>query len=93
VGATLDLEPLMRRAEVDARTALFGEGPGGVLVSGARESLLELSATANAAGVGFLALGAVGERGIGIAAGTARIDISLEEARSLFESALAERLS
>ena len=93
VGATLDLEPLVRRAEVDARTALFGEGPGGVLVSGPRESLLELSTTANAAGVGFLALGTVGGRGIEIAAGTARIDISLEEARSLFESALAERLS
>ena len=57
-GATLDLEPLMRRAEVDGRTALFGEGPGGVVVSGPRDALLELSA--NAAGVGFLALGAVG---------------------------------
>jgi phosphoribosylformylglycinamidine synthase len=93
VGATLDLEPLMRRAEVDARTALFGEGPGGVVVSGPRDSLLELSTTANGAGVGFLALGTVGGGGIEIAAGTARIDISLEDARSLFDSALAERLS
>ena len=93
VGATLDLEPLMRRAEVDARTALFGEGPGGIVVSGPRDALLELSATANAAGVGFLALGTVGGAGIAIAAGTARIDISLEDAGSLFESALAERLS
>jgi phosphoribosylformylglycinamidine (FGAM) synthase-like enzyme len=91
IGATLDLEPLMRRAEVDGRTALFGEGPGGVVVAGPRAALLELSA--NAAGVGFLALGAVGGRGIAIAAGTARIDISLEDAGSLFESALAERLS
>jgi phosphoribosylformylglycinamidine (FGAM) synthase-like enzyme len=93
VGVTVDLEPLMRRAEVDAHTALFGEGPGGVLVSGPRDSLLELSARANAAGVGFLALGTVGGAGIGIAAGTARIDISLEDAGSLFESALAEKLS
>jgi len=90
-GATLDLEPLMRRAEVDGRTALFGEGPGGVVVAGPRDALLELSA--NAAGVGFLALGAVGGGGIAIAAGTARIDISLEDAGSLFESALAETLS
>ena len=37
VGATLDLEPLMRRAEVDGRTALFGEGPGGVVVAGPRD--------------------------------------------------------
>jgi phosphoribosylformylglycinamidine (FGAM) synthase-like enzyme len=91
VGATLDLEPLMRRAEVDGRTALFGEGPGGVIVSGPRETLLELSA--NAAGVGFLALGTVGGAGIEISAGTARIETSLEDAGSLFESALAERLS
>ena len=91
VGATLDLEPLMRRAEVDARTVLFGEGPGGVVVSGPRDALLELSA--RAAGVGFLALGAVGGAAVQIAAGAARIDISLEDARNLFESALAERLS
>jgi phosphoribosylformylglycinamidine synthase len=91
VGASLDLEPMMRRAEVDGRTALFGEGPGGVVVAGPRDALLELSA--NAAGVGFLALGVLGAAGIAIAAGTARIDISLEDAGSLFESALAEKLS
>jgi hypothetical protein len=61
------------------------------VVAGVRDALLELSA--NAAGVGFLALGAVGGGGIAIAAGTARIDISLEDAGRLFESALAERLS
>jgi phosphoribosylformylglycinamidine synthase len=93
VGVALDLEPLMHRAQVDARTALFGEGPGGIVVSGPRDALLELSATANAAGVGFLALGTLGGAGIGIAAGTARIDISLEDAGSLFDSALAERIS
>jgi phosphoribosylformylglycinamidine synthase len=92
VGATLDLEPLMHRAGVDARTALFGEGPGGILVSGPRDALLELSASANAAGVDLLALGTVGGAGIEIAAGTARIDISLEDAGSLFESALADEL-
>jgi len=92
-GVTLDLEPLMRRAEVDGRTALFGEGPGGVVVSGPRAALLELSARANEARVGFLAVGSIGGAGIGIAAGTARIDISLEDAGIVFESALAERLS
>jgi phosphoribosylformylglycinamidine (FGAM) synthase-like enzyme len=90
-GATLDLEPLMRRAEVDANTALFGEGPGGVVVSGSRDALLQLSASA--ADVGFLALGSVGGANIEVAAGTARIEVSLEDAGSLFDSALAERLS
>jgi phosphoribosylformylglycinamidine synthase len=93
VGAILDLEPLMRRAEVDARTALFGEGPGGIVVSGPRDALVELSATANRDGIGFLALGTVGGPCIEIAAGAARIDLSLEDAGSLFDSALAERLS
>jgi phosphoribosylformylglycinamidine synthase len=91
VGAALDLEPLMRRAEVDGRTALFGEGPGGVVVSGTRAALLELSS--QAAAVGFLALGTVGGSAIAIAAGAARIEVSLEDAGSLFDSALAERLS
>jgi phosphoribosylformylglycinamidine synthase len=93
VGVTLDLEPLMRRAGVDARTTLFGEGPGGIVVAGRRAALVELSAAATGAGVGFLALGTVGGAGIAIAAGAARIDFSLEDAGSLFESALAERLS
>jgi hypothetical protein len=39
----VNFEPLMRRADVDAETALFGEGPGGILVSGPREELLALS--------------------------------------------------
>jgi hypothetical protein len=43
--------------------------------------------------VGFLALGTVGGSAIAIAAGAATIDISLEDAGSLFESALAERIS
>ncbi|MGB0871551.1 MAG: phosphoribosylformylglycinamidine synthase subunit PurL [Solirubrobacterales bacterium] len=69
-GAEIDVAPLverMRRAYPDAdpaqhvETALFGEGPGGIVVAGTRESLLQLSNEAK--NVGFLALGtAVGER-------------------------------
>jgi phosphoribosylformylglycinamidine synthase len=91
VGVELDLEPLARRAAVDGRTALFGEGPGGILVSGSREALLELSR--NAAGVGFLALGRVGGSNIDLAAPDARLGISVEDAGDLFDSALANRLS
>ena len=90
-GATLDLEPLMRRAGVDGRTALFGEGPGGIVVSGPREALLELST--KAAGVGFLALGQVGGDDDRLAAAAARIDISVEDAGGLFDSVLANRVS
>ena len=86
VGATLDLEPLIRRAEVDPRAALFGEGPGGVVVSGPRESLMELSK--KAAGSGFLALGTVGGERLRLTAGAATIDVSVEDAGSVFSSSL-----
>ena len=91
VGATLDLEPLARRAGVDGRTALFGEGPGGIVVSGPREVLLQLSTKAT--GVGFLALGQVGGGAIALAAPDARLGISVEDAGDLFNFALVSRVS
>jgi phosphoribosylformylglycinamidine (FGAM) synthase-like enzyme len=89
VGVTLELEPLMRRADVDAVAALFGEGPGGVVVSGPREALMELSS--RAAGVGFLALGSVGGDTIRIGAAAATIELLVEGARGVFETGLADK--
>src|SRR5206468_2493072 len=66
VGVSLDLEPLLQRGKVDATTALFGEGPGGIVISGSREQLMEVSK--EAASVGFLALGSVGGEAIRLAA-------------------------
>ena len=86
VGVTLDLEPLMRRADVDAQTAFFGEGPAGIVVSGPRDALMELSK--EAASVGFLALGTTGGDAIQLTAGAATIALPVEEARSVFGSAL-----
>jgi phosphoribosylformylglycinamidine synthase II len=91
VGVRLDLDPLLRREQLDPETALFGEGPGGIVVSGPREALMALSNRARTAG--FLALGTVGGSAIEIASGTARIDLSVEEAGRLFHSGLPARLS
>jgi phosphoribosylformylglycinamidine synthase II len=91
VGATLDLDPLLHREGIEPEEALFGEGPGGIVVSGPREELLELSR--RAARVGFLALGQVGGGDIRIAAGAARIDQSVEEAGGLFDPGLTDRIS
>jgi phosphoribosylformylglycinamidine synthase len=91
VGATLDLAPLIRREELEPEAALFGEGPGGIIVTGAREPLLELSR--RAARMGFLALGQVGGGDVRIAAGAARIDISVEQAGGLFNSGLTDKVS
>ncbi len=91
VGATLDLEPLMRRAGVDGDTALFGEGPAGFVVCGPRDVLLELS---NRAGTGmFLALGTVGGDSLRISAGGATLHESIENARGVFDHSLSDRLS
>jgi phosphoribosylformylglycinamidine (FGAM) synthase-like enzyme len=91
VGATVDLAPLLHRERIDAETGLFGEGPGGIVVSASRDALMQLSN--EAAGVGFLALGTVGGDELRIAAGDGTIDMSIEEAGRLFDSALADRLS
>jgi phosphoribosylformylglycinamidine synthase len=91
VGVELDLQPLLEREKVGAQTALFGEGPGGIVVSGPREELMAISHRAR--GVGFLALGKVGGDALEITAGTARIDLSVDEADRLFHSGLPARLS
>jgi phosphoribosylformylglycinamidine synthase subunit PurL len=93
VGAEIDLGPLIQRerGHLDPEAALFGEGPGGVVVSGPREALLALSNRAR--GVGFLALGTVGGGDLRIAAGAATIGLSVEEAGRLFYSGLPARLS
>jgi phosphoribosylformylglycinamidine synthase len=88
-GVMLDLAPLMRRAAVDAETALFGEGPGGIVVSGPRETLMELSK--DAARVGFLALGSVAGERIRITADDATIDIAVVDARRAFQTGLADQ--
>jgi phosphoribosylformylglycinamidine synthase len=89
VGVSLELEPLIRRAGVDAEAALFGEGPGGIVISGARESLMELSK--DAAAVGFVALGTLGGDVIRLTASAATIELSVEEARRVFDSGLADK--
>jgi phosphoribosylformylglycinamidine synthase subunit PurL len=91
VGAEIDLDPLIHRERIDPEAALFGEGPGGVVVSGPREALLALSNRAH--GVGFLAIGTVRGPDLRIAAGAATIALSVEEAGRLFHSGLPARLS
>jgi phosphoribosylformylglycinamidine synthase II len=89
VGVSLDLEPLAHRANVDPLSALFGEGPGGVIVSGPRESLMKLSQ--KAAGVGFLALGSLGGDQVRLACADATIAVSVDDARRVFETGLADK--
>lgn len=103
VGAEIDITPLIERmsraypeADTDqhSETALFGEGPGGIVVAGSREALLALSNRAKS--VGFLALGTVGGellRISGPSAATGEITLDVESISRLHADALQERAS
>jgi phosphoribosylformylglycinamidine (FGAM) synthase-like enzyme len=102
-GATIDATPLVeriRRAYPDAephqhaRTALFGEGPGGIVVAGTREDLLALSSAA--ANVGFLALGQTGGDRLAITETTGtlgEVALTTSEIQRIHGNALAERVA
>ena len=93
-GVGADARPRAADAPRGGRRAhgAVRRGPGGVVVSGPREALLELERAGGRRGLPGARHGGR-RRGIAIAAGAATIEVSLEDARSLFESALAERLS
>ena len=77
----------MRRAEVDARTALFGEGPGGVVVSGPRETrCMELSTAKRCRERASWRSARWAASAFAITAGAATIDVSVEDARSVFSN-------
>ena len=80
-GCRVDLAPLVERG-CSAEEALFGEGPGGFLVSGKREALDSL---------GAIAIGQVGGREIEIVAGGRDVQLGIEAAESAWRS-LARRL-
>jgi phosphoribosylformylglycinamidine synthase len=76
IGAEANLEPLRERG-CTPEEALFGEGPGGFLVSGDQATLEELGAAL---------LGEVGGEAIEIAAGDRSLAVSLAEARDAWQS-------
>jgi phosphoribosylformylglycinamidine synthase subunit PurL len=82
-GCRVDLQHLRERG-CTPEEALFGEGPGGFVVSGERAKLEELGATL---------LGQVGGEAIEIAAGDRSLTLSLADAESAWRSlpAQAER--
>ena len=102
-GATIDAGPLVERVkrafpdaspDEHARTALFGEGPGGIVVAGSREDMLALSS--EAASVGFLALGSTGGQVLSISEPTGTLkEVSLpsSELQRIHGSAIDERIA
>jgi phosphoribosylformylglycinamidine synthase len=92
VGARVDLAPLMARLPTDdPDVALFGEGVGGVLVSGPLETIEGLAEEANAETL--ILLGEVEGESLELTAGVATLSLPVEEARAAHERGLPDRFS
>ena len=77
LGCQVDLQPLRERG-CSPEEALFGEGPGGFVLSGEREKLEALADR----GVEVLLLGKVGGDAVEIAAGDRSLSLDLGSAKS-----------
>jgi phosphoribosylformylglycinamidine synthase subunit PurL len=70
---------------------LFGEGPGGVIVSGPPDSIAELKAAAG--DVPVVRLGETGGDALVIAAGAATLQLSIEDLKTAHEQAIPDLLT
>jgi phosphoribosylformylglycinamidine synthase len=90
-GAELDLDPLVEARGCSGETALFGEGPGGILLSVPPDAAEEIPAIAERDGVSALNLGRAGGDRIEIAAAEREVSVALTDAERAWRS-LGERI-
>jgi len=90
-GARVDASAFPGFDGLDAQTALFGEGPGGYVLAGAREDLEALAGEAAAAGVPMTLVGAAEGDALRIAAAGGELETALAEAERAWSS-LAGRM-
>jgi phosphoribosylformylglycinamidine (FGAM) synthase-like enzyme len=91
VGVDADLDGLVELRGCSGETALFGEGPGGVLLSLPPAEAEALAAAAGEAGVDALVLGAATGDRLEIAAAEREVSVALADAATAWRS-LAERV-
>ena len=82
IGCRADLAPLLGERGCSSEEALFGEGPGGFVLSGARAALESLATEA----VEVQIIGETGGDSVDIAAGEAQLSVSLADALAAWES-------
>jgi phosphoribosylformylglycinamidine synthase subunit PurL len=87
VGCTLDLDPLIEARGCSGETALFGEGPGGFLITGERSRIEAIGS----GDVDVLILGQAGGDRIEIEAAEASVGVALGDAERAWRS-LSDRL-
>ena len=90
IGARIDLEGLVARVG-DGEAAVFGEGAGGVLVSGPIASLRPLSSRPDVGGV--LWLGETGGESLELKAGAASLSLPVAEVLAAYERGIPDRFS
>jgi phosphoribosylformylglycinamidine synthase len=86
VGARLDLDPLIELRGCSGETALFGEGPGGILLAVAAQELNALNERAARTGVDVLRLGQAGGERLEIAAAERDVSVPLAQAEDAWRS-------
>jgi phosphoribosylformylglycinamidine synthase subunit PurL len=86
VGCRADLDPLVEERGISGETALFGEGPGGFVISGERRRLEGLASGT----LTVLVIGEVGGEAVEIEAAEQSLSMPLAEAESAWRS-LGER--
>jgi phosphoribosylformylglycinamidine synthase len=89
LGCRVDLDPLVEQRGVSGEAALFGEGPGGFVLSGARAALEGLAS----ARLPLLVIGEVGGEAIDVEAAEQSLSLPLDEAAAAWRSlaGVAER--
>jgi phosphoribosylformylglycinamidine synthase len=85
LGCRIDLDPLVEERGASGETALFGEGPGGFVVSGERERLEELASD----DLPLLLIGEVGGEVLEIEAAEQSLSVPLTDAERAWRSLAA----
>ncbi|MGZ5330851.1 MAG: phosphoribosylformylglycinamidine synthase subunit PurL [Solirubrobacterales bacterium] len=80
VGAALDLDPLIELRGCSGETALFGEGPGGIVISVAASAAEEVVGRAGSAGVDAVELGTAGGERLEIEAAEREVSLLVADA-------------
>ena len=91
IGVSADLDPLVELRGCSGETALFGEGPGGILLATPSGDYGALIDRAKDAGVDALRLGAAGGDRIALSAAEREVSVALADAERAWRS-LGDRL-
>jgi phosphoribosylformylglycinamidine synthase II len=82
IGCRVDLDPLVEERGFSGETALYGEGPGGFVLSGGREALEQLASDA----LPLFLIGEVGGDAIEIEAAEQSLSVALADAEDAWRS-------